>query len=272
MLDDPKFAVVKRYLQTGHRLLGHLGIDPRTPISTVRHLGSFIRDLRRFQALAETAEARFPFGTLYPCLGEKVGDSGNASGHYFHQDLLVARRIFERQPERHVDVGSRVDGFVAHVASFRAIEVFDIRPMTAQIPNVIFRQADLMNLPEAQHGYADSVSSLHAIEHFGLGRYGDPIDPDGHVKGVSALHRLVKPGGTLYLSVPMGPDRVEFNAHRVFSLGYLTTLLKDRFSTLAFSYVDDRGRLREGVMPSPADVETSFGCDYGCAIFELRRP
>jgi len=33
-----------------------------------------------------------------------------------------------------VDIGSRVDGFVAHVASFREIEVFDVRPISAQIP------------------------------------------------------------------------------------------------------------------------------------------
>ena len=37
--------------------------------------------------------------------------------------------IYAARPEKHVDVGSRVDGFVAHVASFREIEVFDVRPI-----------------------------------------------------------------------------------------------------------------------------------------------
>ena len=37
---------------------------------------------------------------------------------YFHQDFVVARKIFERNPRLHIDVGSRVDGFVAHVATF----------------------------------------------------------------------------------------------------------------------------------------------------------
>jgi len=62
-------------------------------------------------------------------LDDRFDQSGTASGHYFHQDLLVASRIFINNPEKHVDIGSRIDGFVAHVASFREIEVFDIRSL-----------------------------------------------------------------------------------------------------------------------------------------------
>ena len=56
----------------------------------------------------------------------------------------MARWIFEAQPQHHVDVGSRVDGFVAHVASFRDCEVFDVRPITTRIPGIGFKLADLM--------------------------------------------------------------------------------------------------------------------------------
>jgi hypothetical protein len=62
-------------------------------------------------------------------LEDFADNAGVAKGHYFHQDLLVAKYIFEAKPERHIDVGSRVDGFVAHVASFREIEVLDVRPL-----------------------------------------------------------------------------------------------------------------------------------------------
>jgi hypothetical protein len=65
-------------------------------------------------------------------------------------------------------------------------------------------------------GYCDSLSCLHAIEHFGLGRYGDPIDPTGHERGIANMALLLKPGGTFYLSTPIGQERVEFNANRVF--------------------------------------------------------
>jgi SAM-dependent methyltransferase len=212
-----------------------------------------------------------PLRGIYPCLGERAQQSGTASGHYFHQDLLVARRIFERQPEKHLDIGSRIDGFVAHVASYRMIEVFDIRPLDRPIKNVQFREVDLMHLPGEYASYSDSVSCLHALEHLGLGRYGDEIDPDGHLKGLDALHSLVKPGGLLYLSVPIGPDRIEFNAHRVFSLPYLLDIVQGRFDVVDFSFVDDRGDLHHNVGLDSADVRDSFGCDYGCGILELRR-
>src|SRR6185295_183423 len=152
-----------------------------------------------------------------------------------------------------------------------AIELFDIRPVHASIPNVTFRVADFMSLPGEYDGYSDSVSCLHALEHFGLGRYGDPIDPDGHVKGLAALARLVKAGGILYLSVPIGPDRIEFNAHRVMSVPYLLGLFQGRFDVIAFSYVDDAGNLHEAAPLDDGRAAASFGCHYGCGIFEIRR-
>jgi len=109
-----------------------------------------------------------------------------------------------------------VDGFVAHVASFREIEVFDIRPITTKVPGATFIQADLMNPVEGMAGYCDSLSCLHALEHFGLGRYGDPIDPDGYERALASMAGLLKKGGVFYLSVPIGIDRVEFNANRIF--------------------------------------------------------
>jgi hypothetical protein len=71
--------------------------------------------------------------------------------------MLVAQKIFIRRPIKHVDVGSRMDGFVAHVAVFRPIEVLDIRQLTTSIKNIIFRQCDLMNLPADLEDYCDSL-------------------------------------------------------------------------------------------------------------------
>lgn len=154
-----------------------------------------------------------------PCLHDRYEEGGAANSEYFWQDLLVARAVHKAKPVKHVDIGSRVDGFVAHVASFREIEVFDVRPISADVPGVVFRQADLMNsasLPTIEGGYCDSLSCLHAIEHFGLGRYGDPIDPQGYQRGIATMAQLLQPGGVFYLSTPIGQERVEFNANWVF--------------------------------------------------------
>jgi SAM-dependent methyltransferase len=124
--------------------------------------------------------------------------------------------IYQAKPVRHVDIGSRFDGFVAHVASYREIEVIDIRPIQAVIPGVVFMRMDMMSSKVTMENYCDSISCLHALEHFGLGRYGDPLDPEGHVKGLQNIAKLLKLSGRLYLSVPVGVERIEFNANRVF--------------------------------------------------------
>ena len=66
----------------------------------------------------------------YMVLHDYHDNAGILKGHYFHQDLIVANSIFKNQPRRHIDIGSRIDGFVSSVASFREIEVIDIRPIT----------------------------------------------------------------------------------------------------------------------------------------------
>jgi hypothetical protein len=150
--------------------------------------------------------------------------------------------IFEARPEKHVDIGSRVDGFVAHVASFRDIEVFDIRPISAQIPGVTFRQVDFMKPVSGVAGYCDSLSCLHALEHFGLGRYGDSIDPEGYKTGLANAARLLRNNGVFYLSVPIGIPRVEFNAHRVFDPRVIVNLADENSLRLsAFTVIAQGG-------------------------------
>jgi hypothetical protein len=107
------------------------------------------------------------------------------------------------------------------------------------------------------------------IEHFGLGRYGDSIDADGHLRGFHNLSRMLRPGGTFYLSAPIGPQRIEFNAHRVFSLRYLLAMIRDQYDIRHFSYTDDTGGLHENVSLSSTGIDSNFNCSYGCGIFEL---
>lgn len=189
----------------------------------------------------------------------------------------MARRIFENNPNVHIDVGSRVDGFVAHVASFRAITVMDIRPLESGIKNISFVQQDCTApLQRELLESCDSLSCLHALEHFGLGRYGDSINYNGHIEGLENLYKLLKPGGKLYFSVPIGlPQRIEFHAHRIFSIKYLAAYFKGKYRIDTFSYVDDNGALHENVALTEADMEKNYGCKGngvdGCGIFEMTK-
>lgn len=187
------------------------GFDPRRTAYSLRGVSKYIGDVWQFRKLYV---GKFVYT---PCLYDRYEEAGTTKGEYFWQDLLVARMVFQRQPSKHVDIGSRIDGFVSHVASFREIEVIDVRAVSAVIPGVRFKQIDMMaQLGMDQHNYCDSISCLHALEHFGLGRYGDPLDPNGHAKGLKNFANLLKPDGILYLSTPIGHERVEFNANRVF--------------------------------------------------------
>lgn len=213
---------MRNFLIKTHRIMEQFGINPRQTAKALQGVIGYIASFKKYYRMADKD---IPI-KLYPCLIDRYEEGGTTKNEYFWQDLYVARRIFDLNPKIHVDIGSRIDGFVAHIASFRQLEVFDIRPITALIPGVTFHNLDVMSLPDIWHQYCDSLSCLHALEHFGLGRYGDPVNPFGHAHGLRNLSLLLKPGGRLFLSVPIGSERVEFNAHRVFSPYTIVELAK----------------------------------------------
>ncbi|MGA2642067.1 MAG: DUF268 domain-containing protein [Spirochaetia bacterium] len=247
------------------------GIDLKKLAQSMKAVPFYFRSLGELNRQSKGSENLFPFRRKIPCLHDRFVESGTAGGHYFHQDLLVARMIYLNNPRKHVDIGSRMDGFIAHLASFRTVEVMDIRPLKSSTVNIRFIQSDLMrDVQEPFIDYCDSISSLHAIEHFGLGRYGDKIDPYGYLLGLNNIYRILKKSGKFYFSVPIGPQRIEFNAHRVFGLRYLLELLSEKYEIKSFSFVDDRGDLHENASLKE-NMENNCGCFFGCGIFELTK-
>lgn len=62
----------------------------------------------------------------------------------------------------------------------------------------------------------DAIFSYSSIEHSGLGRYGDPLNPDGDIEAMQHIHAKLRDGGLLFLGVPVGKDAITWNAHRVY--------------------------------------------------------
>jgi hypothetical protein len=268
----PFYTNMKQRLRWLYNLALAFGYDPKKMLNAFRGLPAYLAGLVTIRAHFASSERKFAFGNLYPCLDDRFADSGIAKGHYFYQDWLVANRIFINNPEIHVDVGSRVDGFVAHVAAFRTIYVLDIRPLATKLSNIKYLQADLMSkLDDNLVECCDSLSCLHALEHFGLGRYGDAIQYDGYIVGLNNLCQLLKRTGKFYFSVPIGPQRIEFNAHRIFSLEHLLHLFEGRLKIDKFSYIDDLGDLHMNVQLSAEGISNNFDCTYGCCIFEMTK-
>ncbi len=124
-----------------HRLFVTFGINPLQTIMAFKGIPIYYKNRKLLKRQEKYASEKFPFSMPYPCLGDRFNNAGKATGHYFHQDLLVARRIYQNNPSLHIDIGSRIDGFVAHVASFRNIEIIDVRPLAYKIPNVTFQKS-----------------------------------------------------------------------------------------------------------------------------------
>ena len=254
----------KKYLNLFLIFFGSIGFEP-LKLKYVSRYPKFYGDFRKYKSMKGVV------AEIYPIVSDFTDNAGSASGHYFHQDLLVAEKIFIENPERHIDIGSRIDGFVAHIAAFRQIEIFDIRNLNvSNHENIKFVKKDLMKLDKDQFEITDSISCLHAIEHFGLGRYGDVIDPNGHVKGFESIFHMLKPGGNLYISFPISNfNKTYFNAHRVFNVSdiFNWSNVIQFLSLEQFDYVDDAGNLHINV-----DLE-NFNeiLNFGCGIYTFKK-
>ena len=200
----------------------------------------FYRDMILYKKLDKVNESPFKL-SLYnnnPYYFDRFDEAGGVLMHYFHQDIWASNKVYKSEVKRHYDIGSRLDGFIAHCLSFCKVVMLDIRLLPIKIPNLEFIQTDCMNMKNIKSGSINSISSLHAIEHFGLGRYGDPIDPWGYKKAIDEMKRVTKKGGNIYFSVPIGVQRVEFNAHRVFNPLYIVELFEG-CRLIEFSAIDD---------------------------------
>ena len=229
-------------------ILRQFGFDPIRFLTASRFILLYLKNYLSFRTMSLTStKVRF-----LPSLNDFNDSAGAADGHYFWQDLICAQWINEENPEKHFDVGSRVDGFIAHLLASRDVTLLDIRPLPYEIPRLNVLAADIQIKSQRSAELYSSVSSLHSIEHFGLGRYMDPIDPLGHEKGLLNLAAMVTMDGSLYVSFPIGAHAIEFNSPRIIDPVWPQQIL-DGFVLERFVLIPWKGAPINNMLPSQVD-------------------
>jgi SAM-dependent methyltransferase len=225
----------------------------------------FRRDFSRFAAAAGHERLRLRWSEAIPCLTDRTAGT-DFDRHYVYHTAWAARVLAETRPPEHLDISSSLF-FVAIASAFVPIRFYDYRPADLRLNGLATGAADLLKLPFADASVS-SISCMHVVEHVGLGRYGDPLDPDGDLKAMAELRRVVAPGGSLLFVVPVGKPMVRFNAHRIYAHRQIVDAFKPlRLHQFALIPAESsRGGLIIDATEAMADAE-----DYGCGCFWFRR-
>jgi SAM-dependent methyltransferase len=199
----------------------------------------------------------------YPCLNDATSNTG-FDAHYLYHTAWAARILAQTKPALHIDISSCLR-FVSLVSAFIPIHFYDYRPAQLNLSGLDSSRADLMNLPFGDNS-VESLSCMHVIEHIGLERYGDPFDPEGDLKAIKELKRVLATDGHLLFVVPLGEKAViQYNAHRIYTYQQVLNYFSELKLT-NFAYVNDAGKYIENAQESD-----TAGQVYGCGCFCFKK-
>ena len=220
--------------------------------------------LGEFSKFKKTNDKRFSAHTknIYPCLKDKIRNTP-FDAHYTYHPAWAARILAQTRPNHHVDISSLLS-FSTIVSAFVPVKFYDYRPANLNLTNLESGFADLKQLSFPDNSIP-SLSCMHTVEHIGLGRYGDEIDPQGDIKSINELKRVLKPDGDLLFVTPVGESKIEFNAHRIYSYEQII----EYFAPLTlkeFSLINDAG-----VMITNAHPNLVKDQQYGCGCFWFKK-
>ncbi|RZK36646.1 MAG: DUF268 domain-containing protein [Pedobacter sp.] len=179
--------------------------------------------------------------------------------HYIYHPAWAARIVKDINPQKHVDISSTLH-FCSILSAFVAVDFYDYRPAILNLNNLNSNRGDLMNL-DFEDNSIDSISCMHTIEHIGLGRYGDTLDPDGDIKALQELKRVCARSGNLLIVVPVGKPKIVFNAHRIYDPNFIVDFM-DGFQLKEFALVTDTNQFITN-----AQLDLGAKQSYGCGCF-----
>jgi hypothetical protein len=87
------------------------------------------------------------------------------------------------------------------------VPIFDHFPGLASMSYWDFQKTPL---------FFDCIVTYSSVEHSGLGRYGDPLDPEGDINVMQDIINHLVENGLCIWGAPVGHDAVVWNAHRIY--------------------------------------------------------
>ena len=258
--DVGKTSNTMKYIDIIKRLTFVKSMSSYVKLHNWRH---FIREFNNFRKLTVNKSKRFSleWRDLYPCFGDNTA-STNFDRHYVYHTAWAARILAVTKPEFHVDISSSLH-FSTIVSAFIPVKFYDYRPVDLKLSQLTTEHADLVSLPFDDFSI-QSISCMHVVEHVGLGRYGDPLDPDGDLKAIGELQRVLAAGGSLLFAVPIGRPKIMFNAHRIYAYEQILRYFRE-MQLKEFALIPD-GPDSSGIIYD-ASQELANAQDYGCGCF-----
>ena len=226
----------------------------------------FLKDYFAFKKML-MANNRFPllWENVFPQILDRVSET-IFDPHYTYHPAWAARVLADTKPKKHIDISS-ILSFSTIVSAFIPVEFYDYRPANIQLDNLKTGKANLLSLPFPDNSL-ESLSCMHTIEHIGLGRYGDRIDPEGDLKAINELKRVLAVEGNLLFVVPVGKPTICFNAHRIYSYDQILSYF-DELELIEFSLIPDNGR-EIGIIKN-ATRKQSDDQKFGCGLFWFKK-
>lgn len=229
----------------------------------------YLADFLRFRTLAKVAGLPGPsLSRIRPITDEATKETGFDT-HYVYHTGWATQVLARTKPARHIDIGSSLY-FVTNAAAICPITHYDYRPPKLAMPGINVGAADLLNLSFADNSIA-SLSCMHVVEHVGLGRYGDTLDPAGDRRACAELARVLAPGGQLLFVTPVGQEAIQFNAHRVYSYAGVLALFPG-LKLKEFALITDKRDPEGAVFVPNADPARVANQRYGCGCFVFEKP
>ncbi|TMA33750.1 MAG: DUF268 domain-containing protein [Deltaproteobacteria bacterium] len=237
----------------------------RSALRRRRQQAQFQRQFEEFSKLPGADRFPLRWSDRLPRLGEDTPTTG-FDRHYVYHPAWAARILHKLGPRVHVDIGSSLF-FVSVLSAFVRTEAYDYRPAEVRLDGLRTGSADLTALHFADRSI-ESLSCMHVVEHIGLGRYGDRLDPNGDLKATSELQRVLAPEGSLLLVVPVGRPQLRFNGHRIYSYDQIVTSFAELELT-EFALIPELGPEGWIAGATPHQVAAQ---EYGCGCFWFQRP